>query len=342
MKNTTAQLNKIMQNNMQSLYVAWGTESMILEEVTRTFINRMKDNNEDDMNISHFNLTETSIDDVIYEAESYPFFGEKKLIIVHSSYILTGKQVSSSVNHSLELLETYITNPSDFSIVVFLAPYDKLDKRKKVTKLLLKHAEVIEATPASDHDTATYLKTYAKEEGYHLSRESLALLMQLTDRQLTKGKKELEKLMLYHSTDKHITDETIHKLVSKSLEQNIFELNERVLKKNVKGSIELYQDLLNQKEDPIKIIALMIAEFRLLLQVKILRSKGYQQADIASLLKVHPYRIKLAIQKEKAFPQSVLSQAHHLLIDTDYDIKTGRVNPEISVELFIWKFSTLS
>ncbi|MDN6326621.1 MAG: DNA polymerase III subunit delta, partial [Alkalibacterium sp.] len=121
-----------------------------------------------------------------------------------------------------------------------------------------------------------------------------------------------------------------------------FELNERVLKKNVKQSIELYQDLLHQKEDPIKMLALMIGQFRLLLQVKILKKKGYQQADIAGILKIHPYRVKLALQTEKRFKQTTLSSAHRYLINADYKIKSGKMDPKIQIELFIWKFSSMS
>lgn len=342
MKNATKHLTQIKKNKLHPLYLVWGTETLLTEEVTKALTSRMHADGEDEMNITHFDLNETSLDDVLYEAESFPFFGGKKLIIVHSSYILTGKQAPASISHTTDLLESYITNPSDFSILVFIAPYEKLDKRKKITKLMLKHAEVIDANPVSEYETANYLRSYAEQEGYVLSKSSLDLLLQLTDRNLTKARNELEKLMLYHTQDKKITEESIHLLVSKSLEQNIFELNERVLNKNVKSSIELYRDLLNQKEEPIKILALMISQFRLLLQVKILRTKGYQQADIASILKIHPYRVKLAIQKEKKFKQEILSKAHHHLITADYEIKSGKVDPQLQIELFIWKFSTLS
>jgi len=342
MKTVLKQIEKIKKEQLKPLYAITGTERMLIEEVTASLTETVRSKQEDDMNIMHFDLNETSIDDVVYEAESFPFFGGQKLIFVHSSYIFPGKKVSSAVKHTPSLLEDYLKDPSDFSILVFIAPYDKLDKRKKITKALLKSAEVIDVTPASEKDTADYLKNYAQSRGYSMSREAFERLLQLTDRNLSKAKGELDKLMVYHVEDKEITMATIDKLVSKSLEQNIFELNERVLKKNVKQSIELYQDLLHQKEDPIKILALMISQFRLLLQVKILRTKGYQQADIAGILKVHPYRVKLALQTEKAFKQEILSRAHRHLITADYEIKSGKVNPEMEIELFIWKFSTMT
>lgn len=341
MKTAFTQLNPINSKELKKCYLIWGTEELLFDNAIKAFDKIMETDKEDPINTYHFNLTETPIEDIVNEAESFPFFGGKKLIIVHESYIFTGKKVNSTVSHAIDILESYIADPSEFSILVFLAPYDKLDKRKKVTKSLLKHSEVIEANPAKDGDIREYVLSYFSEKGFTISQNALNLLLQLTDRNLTRTIKEAEKLVLYHNDQTEITIEAIQILVSKSLEQNIFDLNERVLNKNVKESIELYQDLITQKEDPIKILALMISQFRLLLQVKILKKKGYQQSDIAAILKIHPYRVKLAIQKEQKFSQAVLSKAHHLLITADHEIKTGKVNPELQIELFIWQFCAL-
>ncbi|MDN6398078.1 MAG: DNA polymerase III subunit delta [Alkalibacterium gilvum] len=342
MNNVTKQINQIKNGQIKPLYTVNGTERILIDEVVTSLTKAFQRKQDDEMNIIHFDLKDSSIDDVIYEAESLSFFGGQKLIFVHSSYIFSGKKVTTTFKHNTALLEKYLKDPSEFTVLVFLVPYDKLDKRKKITKALLKSAEILDVSPTSDKDTAIYLKKYFQELGYTMSVESFERLLQLTDRNLSKAKNELDKLMVYHTEDKNITIESIDKLVSKSLEQNVFELNERVLKKNVKQSIELYQDLLHQKEDPIKMLALMIGQFRLLLQVKILKKKGYQQADIAGILKIHPYRVKLALQTEKRFKQTTLSSAHRYLINADYKIKSGKMDPKIQIELFIWKFSSMS
>ncbi|MDZ7834130.1 MAG: DNA polymerase III subunit delta [Alkalibacterium sp.] len=158
MKTVLKQIDKIKKGQFKSVYAITGTEQMLIEEVTESLTETIKGKQQDDMNILHFDLNETSVDDVVFEAESFPFFGGQKLIFVHSSYIFTGKKVSSTVKHSTELLENYLNDPSDFSILVFIAPYDKLDKRKKITKTLLKTAEVIDVSPASDKETADYLQ----------------------------------------------------------------------------------------------------------------------------------------------------------------------------------------
>ena len=138
---------------------------------------------------------------------------------------------------------------------------------------------------------------------------------------------------------KFITIEAVQELVAKSLEQNIFALNEYVLKKDVGQALNLYQDLLLQKEDPIKINAIMTAQFRLLIQVKILEKKGYQQGDIAKLLKTHPYRVKLAIQQMRKIKEYALVEAYNGLIDAEYRLKTGKGDKEMQFELFVLQYA---
>lgn len=334
------QLASIRKGQLKRLYLVQGTEDFLIEQVRHAFLTAvLEDEEAADFNFGQFDMKETTVGTALQEAEMVPFFGEKRLLFMQHPYFLTGERVTHAPEHDLKDLEKYIENPSEFTVCVIFAPYEKLDKRKKISKQLLKQATIMDVSPLREREMINYVKAVCKEKGYRFKDQAFELLLELTDRNLTQIMHELEKLMLFHQDSKTIVKSTVEKLVSKSLEQNVFKLNDIVLKKDVRQSIELYQDLLIQKEDPIKIIALMIGQFRLLLQVKILQKKGYQQGDIANLLKVHPYRVKLALQKARQFDQSLLSQAHHHLIDADYQIKSGQVKPEMQFELFVLKFA---
>lgn len=101
----------------------------------------------------------------------------------------------------------------------------------------------------------------------------------------------------------------------------------------------MYHELLLQKEEPLKINAILIGQFRLLLQVKILFEKGYSQGNLASVLKIHPYRIKLAMQQIKHFSKQTLAQAYLGLEEIEVKIKTGQGQPELLFELFMLQFA---
>ena len=339
MKNIQKEIANIRTGDFAPVYLVLGEEKYFIERIREAIIEHALDEESIDLNFASFDMGEFSISEALFEASSFPFFGDRKVVFVQNPFFLTGQRVKGAPDHSLEELADYLENPADFSVVVFFAPYEKLDRRKKVTKLLEKMATVIDVSSPYPNEVSQYIKEIVKERGYQFSDGAFQLFIERTNGNLTQMMHELDKLFMLHMDSKTITIESVRQLVPKTLEQNVFELNTLVLNNQVEASIETYHDLLVQKEEPIKIVALLISQFRLLLQVKILQKQGYQQSDIAKVLKVHPYRVKLSLQNVRRYDQTLLSEALDYLIDADYKMKTGQIDQELQVELFIMRFA---
>jgi len=342
MKNIQKELANIRKENYAPIYLVLGEERYFIERIRETIIEQALDEESMDLNFSSFDMEENTINDALFEASSFPFFGNRKVVFVQNPYFLTGKKAKNAPNHNIDELEEYIKNPAEFTILVVFAPYEKLDRRKKITKLLEKNARLIDVSSPYPNEVNRYVKEIIKEKGYQMTDSAFQLFTERTDGNLTKMMHELSKLFLYHVDSHKITKDSIQYLVPKSLEQNVFELNTLVLNNQVEASIEAYHDLLVQKEEPIKIVALLISQFRLLLHVKIIQNQGYPKGDIAKVLKVHPYRIKLALQNIRRYDQKLLSKALDYLIDADYKMKTGQIDQELQIELFIMRFAQQS
>lgn len=342
MKNIQKELANIRKGDFAPIYLVLGTERYFVEQIRENLLEHALDEESFDLNFANFDMKENTIDDALFEAASLPFFGERKLVFLENPYFLTGERVKKAPEHDLKALEEYLENPAEFSILVFFAPYEKLDRRKKISKLIEKNARVIDVSSPWPNEANSYIKEVVKEQGYRFTEGAFQLFTERTDGKITSMMHELDKLFLFHLDSKQITKDSIRQLVPKSLEQNVFELNTLVLNNQVNASVEAYHDLLVQKEEPIKIVALLIAQFRLLLQVKILQKQGYPQGDIAKVLKVHPYRVKLALQNIRRYDQKLLSEALNYLIDADFKMKTGQIDQELQVELFIMRFAQQS
>ncbi|HLR88300.1 MAG TPA: DNA polymerase III subunit delta [Atopostipes sp.] len=342
MKNIQNELANIRKGNYAPIYLVLGEERYFIERIRETIIEHALDEESIDLNFSSFDMEENTINDALFEASSFPFFGERKVVFVQNPYFLTGQKVRNAPDHNIDELEDYLKNPADFTIFVIFAPYEKLDRRKKITKSLEKNAQLIDVSSPNANEANRYIKEVVKEKGYQFTDGAFQLFTERTDGNLTQMMHELDKIFLYHIDSKNITKDSIQHLVPKSLEQNVFELNTLVLNNQVEASVEAYHDLLVQKEEPIKIVALLISQFRLLLQVKVLQRQGYPQGDIAKVLKVHPYRVKLALQNVRRYEQHLLSEALDYLIDADYKMKTGQIDQELQVELFIMRFAQQS
>ena len=96
--------------------------------------------------------------------------------------------------------------------------------------------------------------------------------------------------------------------------------------------------MLLQKEDPIKMNAILLGQFRLLLQVSYLQKAGYQEPEIQKTLGVHPYRVKLALNQCRRYGTPLLEAAFQQLVETEYALKTSVGIKEMQLEWFILQF----
>ncbi|MBB5324774.1 DNA polymerase-3 subunit delta [Anoxybacillus tepidamans] len=330
---------KIKQQTLASLYLLYGTETFLLNETLERIVGTALKDGERDFHLSVYDCEETPIEAAIEEAETLPFFGEKKVVVVKNPYFLTAEKGKDKVEHDLKKLEEYIASPSPFAVVIFVGLYEKLDERKKITKRLMNEAEVFVASPLHEKELHRWIGERVKENGVTITEEAKDALLKLAGTNLMILANELDKLALFVGQAGTIAKETVEMLVSRTLEQNVFVLVEKVVQRNISEALQIFYDLLESNEEPIKILSLLASQFRLLYQVKWLAAKGYGQQQIASLLKVHPFRVKLALGQSVLFSEQELLKMMHDLAEADYQMKSSAMDKRLLIELLFVKWS---
>ncbi|MFS0879398.1 DNA polymerase III subunit delta [Metabacillus niabensis] len=328
---------EIKQKKLQSIYLLLGKEAFLMQETVQLIINAALNDEEKDFNLSIYDMEETSIDTAIEDAETLPFMGEKRVVIIKNPFFLTSEKKKEKVEHKLDKLEQYLNSPAPYTILLFVAPYEKLDERKKITKLLKKQSIVLEMNSLSEKDTIEWITEMAEQEVVYFSKEAIDELMVLTAGDLMILNQELKKISTYVGEGGQVSPDIIRLLVPRTLEQNIFELIDNVIHRRSSEALRIFYDLLKNNEEPIKILSLLVNQFRLILQVKELSGTGYGQQQIANTVKVHPFRVKLALQQAKLFTSDELANILLELAEADYQMKTGKKDKQLVLELFLLK-----
>ena len=83
------------------------------------------------------------------------------------------------------------------------------------------------------------------------------------------------------------------------------------------------------------LIVLIAGQMRLIYQVKLLDRKGYNDKEIGKILGVNPYRLKYVRQEGKDFDLNELLQCLDDLSRLDVEIKTGKMDKKMGLELFM-------
>ena len=121
-----------------------------------------------------------------------------------------------------------------------------------------------------------------------------------------------------------------------------------ILKKQIDAARSLVKDLRLQGEDEIKLLAILLSQFRVYTQVKLLKQEGRTESQIVSDLseltgrKVNPYQVKFALRDSRGISLSYLEQAICLLIDTDFQMKSGTYEKDYLFDLALLKLANPS
>ena len=283
------------------------------------------------MNLSIYRGDEDSMESVYEDLITPPFFTDKKMIVLKNLYFLTTKKLKKD-NSEIEYFEKCLDNDSKEVIFVIYHVGKDFDERKKIVKRLRKEAKFFEIDKVNHYKLSDSTRQAVKRRNAVIDDDALELLLSRLGDSLNNVVMEVEKLCLY---DKHITYETVDKLVSKPLDENVFALTSAILQRNRQKMFSIYKDLMILNEEPIKLIVLIAGQMRLIYQVKLLDRKGYTDKEIGKILGVNPYRLKYLRQEGKDFDLNELLKCLDALSRLDVEIKTGKIDKKMGLELFM-------
>ena len=280
-----------------------------------------------DLNFAHFDMKEAIYKDIELELLSLPFFADEKIVILdHFVDISTAKKRYLS-DDELKSFEEYLENPSPTSKLVIFAE-GKLDSKRRLVKLLKRDAKVFEAIEPKEQELRAYFQKWSQKQGLTFAEKSFDHLLIKSGFQFSEIQKNLIFLLSYKA-DSNITEEDIVQAIPKTLQDNIFDLTQLILAKKIDQARDLVKDLTLQGEDEIKLIAIMLGQFRLYTQVKILAELGQTESQMVSSLgnylgrNPNPYQIKFALRDSRRLSLDFLQNSIRYLIQADYQIKTG-------------------
>ena len=317
---------KLTLSNLSSLSLFTGTDQGQFE-VMKSQVLKQIGYDSADLNFAYFDMKEVVYKDVELELVSLPFFADEKIVILDHFVDITTAKKRFLTDDELKSFEEYFDNPSPTTKLIIFAE-GKLDSKRRLVKLLKRDAKVFDAVEAKEQELRQYFQKWSQTQGLQFANNSFENLLIKSGLQFSEIQKNLLFLQSYKE-DSVIEEEDIVNAIPKTLQDNIFDLTQFILTKKMDQARDLVRDLTLQGEDEIKLIAVMLGQFRTFTQVKILAESGQTESQIASSLgsflgrNPNPYQIKFALRDSRGLSLSFLKQAISYLIETDYQIKTG-------------------
>lgn len=310
------------------IYLLYGKEELLIQ---KEIDNIKKENELNDLDVNEYELDTVSLKEALEDAETISFFHDKKAVILNHCTFLTGTTKKGSIEQPIALLEEYIKQPNPSTILILVVFSEKLDERKKIVKMLKKEVIVKELNQVANQEQ------FVKDlfHGYQISRDDLNLFQKKVGNHLELLEQEAEKLKMASFQEKAITTELIQDITIQTIDLDIFGLIEAIVLKQKEKAMMMLDEMIKRGEEPLMILIMLANQFRIIYQAKELYQKGYTEKNIASMLSIHPFRIKKALEKGRMFSSEILLSYIKQLAELDYQIKNGGINKRLGLELFL-------
>ena len=305
------------------VYLIFGEEAFL----KKSYKNQMKKAivGDDAMNLHRFEGKGQDLREIISLADTMPFFGERRLILMEDTGLFK--------NAGADALVDYLPQMPETTCILFVE--SEVDKRNRLYKKVKELGYAAEMERQDPSQLASWAGGILAGEGKKITAQTMELLLEKTGDDMKNIRMELEKLVSYTLGRDVITASDVEEICTTRITSRVFNMVEAITEGNVRKALDLYEDLLALKEEPRKILPLIGRQFNQIFQVKELMSQGMNRGAIGSALKLKPYIAGKLMNQARAYSPDRLRAAVNLCTDTEEAVKTGQLNDRMAVELLI-------
>ena len=293
-------------------YLLHGAEEFSRDRASRWLLEQLAPSAASEFNVDTFHADSLETGRLLAAYRAYPVMADRRLVALRGCERLSTDQCKA--------LEPMVADPVDTTVVV--ATGEKVDARRRLFKQMAALGRGVEFPALYDNEVPAWILRHCQEEGLTIEPEGADLLRLYVGAHPRELASEIEKLSLYVGAGRPISRDAVIALASSSGEASIFALTDAIAQGERKQAAAILQALLNQGEEPIKIVAMINRHLNLLLKARALEAERVPAAEFSRRLGVSPFFVRnYRSQAGRADPDG-LWQGLVALSEADLDLKS--------------------
>lgn len=259
---------------------------------------------------------------------SVSMFNEKRLVVVRN--IIGNENFKSN----------FIKNIEGFagSKDVILFYQDGGISKDSFPKVIKTHGRVQEFEPLGGKKMEDWVAGEFAGCNTKITRTAMDKLIDSVGDNLWQMANEIKKLASFKtgSAESMVGETDVELLVRPKMETDIFKTIDAIASKNKKTAIRLLKSHIEKGDSPFYLSTMINFQFRNLIMVKSCESGcRYNAGTMAKKLGLHPFVIYKTLNQTKKFGIEELKKIYQKIFQADLDVKTGKVESETAMDLFI-------
>ncbi|MCH3971593.1 MAG: DNA polymerase III subunit delta [Oscillospiraceae bacterium] len=323
---------QIAADNLSGLYLLYGEEKYLVSLWAQRLIKKAAGKAFLDFNLQHF-TGEVSADALDDAVQALPFMAARKCVAV-SDLSLDGRTPAENK----KLLQLLGDVPETTVLVLSFAASDPDFRKDKKWKAIFAASKEHGTCTAFGRRTKSELEktlmTGAAKRGCSLARADAAQMVYAVGDNLTALQNELEKVCAYTGSGA-VSPKTLQLLITQNLETRIYDLSKALLAGNSGRSYRILDQLLEQKEEPVHILAVLSGAYIDMYRVRTALQSGESAMEPAAHFpeyKRREFRLSNAERDTHGLSTQILRSSLDTLLQADLDLKGSRTDEKLILE----------
>ena len=314
------------------IYLFTGTSEIFIKNRMNRIIQSF---NKYEYTIIKYDMETTSLSTMLSDAITVPFLEELKIIILKNPKFLT--KSATSTKDEIKAMLKYLKNPCDSTLLIIDATNTVINQSNEIYKMLKNVARIIDYPDPEEIELKGWIVRSFDANGIDIKDDALTLLLEYIGDDQARLSQEIDKLSSYVGKGGTIRKEDIKLLVPKNINNEIYLLIKAIINHDLALTNQIYDNLITHTKDSLTIFSLISNKFKELLSTYRLLKYGYSQSDIAKFYNVSTGKAYYIVQEARAFKLSDLEFYIDKLAELDYQIKSGKLDKTIGLELLLLK-----
>lgn len=327
-KNAISVINEnIENNNFVQLYLLYGEEDYLIN----LYKNKLRDavtDKDDNMNFIKFEGEKIDYTEIVEFCETMPFFADRRVVLIEDSGFFK-KDTGDFTDRLKDMPES--------SMIIFVEK--NVDKRNRLYKAVDKGGQALYFETPDKKTLAIWTKSQFKKEGKKITDEAVFCIMDYAGYDMYTIKNEVIKLVNFCADRDEVNIWDVQQICSGSAENHIFDMVDAIARKEQGKALHLYYELLENREPALRILALIIRQYDLLIKTKLCVAENKNNADAAATLGVPIWTVSKYKEQSKGYTEGELKKILEMCQDTDYKLKTSQISDVVAVEVLIVSLS---
>ena len=213
----------------------------------------------------------------------------------------------------------------------------EIDKRSKAYKWIKKNGYVGEFLKKDQTEKVLmrWVAALLGREKKQIRESDVRFFLERVGDDMFQIKNETDKLISYVGERPEITREDIEAITSGEVQNKIFDLVAAIAEGNKRQALAYYDDLILLKEPPMRILFLIVRQYRILLLIANMRGLHKPDKDIAQAAGIPVFAIRKNAAQLRGYTMSSLEYCIASCMQIEEEVKTGRIGDQIGLETLI-------